>query len=514
MKLVLARRIAQAAFLLLFLLVLAAADSRWLGGGPLGIALSLDPLLAVVTALAAKTFYAGMLLSLFVLLPAIFLGRVFCGWVCPLGTLNQFMTRLFASHDRRTQAERNRHRPAMYVKYYVLAAALVLAACGVGQAGLLDPLALLTRSLSASIFPAAGVITGGLVLPERLFVAGWALGAGLVAVLLLNAVIPRFYCRVVCPLGAMLGLVSRLRVVHVNRSQSLCIQCDRCQAVCPAAADPHLRLRRAECYGCMNCRAACPVQAISVRALPPEHESVVAPDLNRRRLLATGVVALLSAPLLKASVRGATLPPPGLIRPPGATPEGEFLARCVKCGACMKVCPTNVIQPALLEGGIEGVWTPVMVNRVGYCEPECVQCGVACPTGAIRKFSREEKLGRPPFSAPIRIGTAFVDRGRCLPWAMNKPCSVCEEVCPVSPKAIRLESAESVDSAGDRVVMLRPVVDPVRCTGCGLCEHRCPVFDRRAIRVSSVGESRSERNTLFPRESPPAVRRPEGEARA
>lgn len=511
MRLVFVRRVTQAFFLLLFLFLMVVADFRWAGGYPLNLFLSVDPLLAVSTALAAHTLYAGMILSLLVLVPTIFLGRFFCGWVCPLGTLNQAMSRLFVSHDRKTEAEHNRYRPIMSVKYYVLAALLVLAAFGVTQVGLLDPIALLTRSLAAGFFPGAAVLTGGHGLPERLFVAGWAVGGVLIAVLLMNAVMPRFYCRVVCPLGALMGVVARLGVFQVYRSQSLCIQCDRCRAVCPAAADPQLRLRRSECFACLNCREVCPVDAISLRALPADHEAVPAPDVTRRRLLLTGTAALLSVPLLKSSVRSSVLPPAGVIRPPGSEAEGEFLSRCVKCGECMKVCPTNVIQPALLEGGVEGIWTPVMVNRVGYCDYQCTLCGGACPTGAIRSISLDEKLGRPPFTKPIKIGTAFVDRTRCLPWAMNMPCIVCEEVCPVSPKAIYIERAEAVDSSGNKLVLQRPVIDPARCIGCGQCENRCPVFDKRAIRVTSVGETRSERNILLFREAQPEAKQAEGE---
>ncbi len=106
----------------------------------------------------------------------------------------------------------------------------------------------------------------------------------------------------------------------------------------------------------------------------------------------------------------------------------------------MKICPTNVIQPGGLAGGLETLWTPMLNNRIGTsgCQLHCVACGSVCPTAAIRPISLDEKLGRGKFASagPIRLGTAFVDRGRCLPWAMDRPCIVCQENCPVSPKAI------------------------------------------------------------------------------
>ena len=89
-----------------------------------------------------------------------------------------------------------------------------------------------------------------------------------------------------------------------------------------------------------------------------------------------------------------------MIRPPGSLTEDEFLGRCIKCAACMRVCPTNVLQPALLEGGIEGLWTPILKNQLGYCEQNCVLCGQVCPTGAIRSISVQEKIGSQPAFDP------------------------------------------------------------------------------------------------------------------
>jgi ferredoxin len=128
------------------------------------------------------------------------------------------------------------------------------------------------------------------------------------------------------------------------------------------------------------------------------------------------------------------------IRPPGALPEDEFLKRCIKCGQCMRACPTNVIQPGGIQLGMENLWTPVLNNRIGSsgCQLNCVACGQVCPTSAIRPITLAEKQGLGEFAeaGPIKLGTAFFDRNRCLPWAMDKPCIVCEENCPVSPKAI------------------------------------------------------------------------------
>jgi ferredoxin len=183
-------------------------------------------------------------------------------------------------------------------------------------------------------------------------------------------------------------------------------------------------------------------------------------------------------------------PNPKLIRPPGACDEPEFLARCVKCGECMKVCITNGLQPALMEAGLEGIWSPVLVPKMGYCEYRCTLCGQVCPTGAIRRLTHDEK-------ASLKIGLAMLDKGRCLPYAHSIPCIVCEEVCPTPTKAIWLEDVEVENRAGQAVAVRQPHVDLDLCVGCGICEAKCPVVDKPAIYVTSVGETRSRSNRLM-----------------
>jgi len=167
----------------------------------------------------------------------------------------------------------------------------------------------------------------------------------------------------------------------------------------------------------------------------------------------------------------------------------------------MKVCPNNALQPALLEAGVEGLWTPVLAARIGYCEPSCALCGEVCPTGAIWEITPAEKAwlpsSAPKDAKPIRLGTAFYNRGRCLPWAMATECIVCEEWCPTSPKAIYLRPVEVTDTTGTVKQIRQPYVDPDRCVGCGACEFACPVKDLPAIYITSIGESRSKTNQIL-----------------
>ena len=322
----------------------------------------------------------------------------------------------------------------------------------------------------------------------------------------------------------------------------------------------------------MNCLNTCRDNLIGYRTSRSELGEVVSPDLSRRGVVLSLLSGIVAVPVARLGGALGTDWSPQIMRPPGALAEEAFLKRCIKCGQCMRICPTNIIQPAGFQGGLEGLWTPMLTFRVGTsgCQYNCVACGHVCPTAAIRSITMDEKHGKGDFSnaGPVRLGTAFVDRGRCLPWAMDKPCIVCQENCPVSPKAIftRQEYATMRDgrflvkevhglnveldgtqltpgavATGDffclvkdnrndvrgqildntenalvlapgrswseilkpgspleiRVLLKRPFVSPDRCTGCGICEHECPVSGQRAVRVTAENESRNREHALL-----------------
>jgi len=158
----------------------------------------------------------------------------------------------------------------------------------------------------------------------------------------------------------------------------------------------------------------------------------------------------------------------------------------------MKACPTNAINPTFTEAGMAGFWTPTLLMTQGYCEHTCTLCGSVCPTRAIQEISITQKI-----ETPLRIGSAHFDRGRCLPWSGNGPCIVCEEHCPTSPKAIYFFEDLIEGPDGKRLHVKLPQVDLTRCTGCGICENKCPVRGKPAIRVISAGESRSTKNQIM-----------------
>ena len=529
------RRASQVFFLFLFLVLLALTSLRPMPGGtsdlhlhgPVRLFFEWDPLVAVANALATHALYRGLIWCLIILVPTLFFGRFFCGWICPMGTLQHLIGSLPSESKRGKQRiESNRYKRWQTAKYVLLIAGLVAALFGSMAIGWFDPFSLLVRSIGLSLLPGFNFALRAVLAPfehshmaaikatsetlhdvlqatvldfrQAHFEQALLLGVLFLVILAASFRITRFWCRAVCPLGALLGAVSRWSVFGLHKDAAKCDQCNRCLLHCQGGDDPigGVPWHKSECLMCMNCVGSCPQHSLSFRFFRNERE-VASPDLGRRKTI-TGLAAGAAAvPLMRANTGLGKGRHDCLLRPPGAIDEAEFLSRCIRCGECMKVCPNNSLHPTLDQAGIEGLWTPMLVPRIGYCEPSCTLCSEACPTGAIWPITPREKgwvvgIGsRDAVSQPVRLGTAFYDRGRCLPWAEATECIVCEEWCPVSPKAIYVEEAEVVDSASRTKVLKQPRVDPSRCVGCGACEYACPLQERPAVYVTSIGESRS-----------------------
>ncbi len=531
------RWLSQIVFFFLFLFLLLRTEFRGslhAGGSdirlpyPVQLFFQFDPLVMLSNALSSRALYHGLLWSLVVLIPTMLFGRFFCGWICPLGSIHHFFSSLKSERKRGKQLiESNRYKRWQTTKYYILVAALIAAVLGTGIVGWLDPFSLLVRSVGLSILPGmnyalnAGlralghsrwgnghegnvlnVLLGGWLLSfkQPYFRQGIWLGILFIFFLALNFRVTRFWCRALCPLGALLGIVSRWSILGLVKTPESCEDCNRCLLRCQGGDDPigGVPWRQPECHLCLNCVDECPEHGLQFKFFPAQKS--IGTNLQRRKVLTGLAAGAVVVPLLRSTPGFAVERHERLLRPPGALDEEYFLARCIRCGECMKVCPNNALHPALTEAGLEGMWTPIMVPRIGYCESSCVLCSQVCPTGAIWEITAKEKGWEAKAAGdakPISLGTAFFDRGRCLPWAMATPCIVCEEWCPTSPKAIYLQPAEVADGTGHLVQVKQPLLDPHRCVGCGACEFACPVQDRPAVYVTSVGESRSRTNQIL-----------------
>ncbi len=530
------RRISQVFFLILFFFLLFNTEFRGTFSKenveavslpyPVSIYLEFDPLVAFSTAVSAHAIYKSTAWAILLTAFTFLFGRFFCGWICPLGSINHF----FGSYKSPKRGARlikaNKYQSWQAVKYYILFGMIAAALFTSLQTGLLDPIPFLVRSLSVSILPGlnsglrAGLdwmyatdigfmqaISDGLYkvfganilsYKQTFFHWGWITGVIFIVVMFLNRFFPRFWCRAVCPLGAFLGIISRYSLLGMEKDNKKCDDCNLCLLHCQGADEPqgNVKWRQSECHLCLNCQTVCPQNVIRFRLFPFMDTIRSEPQVTKRKVLGSLAAGAVFVPLVRSSTGLDKNYNARVIRPPGSLEEREFLKRCIRCGECMKVCPTNALHPTMFEAGLEAMWTPTLIPRVGSCEDSCVLCSQVCPTGAIWQITEQIKKGENG-DPRIKIGTASYDRGRCLPWANYRECIVCEEFCPTSPKAVKLKIETVVLEGGKKVELKRPYIDLNQCWGCGVCEKVCPVQDKPAVYVTNIGETRSPTNQIL-----------------
>jgi polyferredoxin len=386
------------------------------------------------------------------------------------------------------------------------------------QIGLLDPIPLVYRSINLIVLPLIDQTALKLTAAPRLYDGTWLIAAVFMAAILLNLAIPRFYCRFICPAGALFGVLGRFALWRIGKTSDECSQCHICEKNCEGACNPTTEIRFNECILCVNCINECRHGLMTYQTVPSATGDIPGTNLSRRQFLTATISGAAVIPMLRVSGSLGSNWNPAVVRPPGALPENEFLSRCIKCGQCMRICPTNVIHPAGLESGIEGLWTPALNFRIGTsgCQFNCIACSHLCPTAAIRPISLDERLGRNRFvdQGPLKIGTAFMDRGRCLPWAMDRPCIVCQENCPVSPKAISTREVFNTINTRSKLTVAKadafyvefqnPGLEPAKYTTGDYYCTISPSLDGRRRRIVSNWERGLKVDSEFPFEPPPS----------
>ncbi len=512
-------------FINLFFLTVSSFDAK-LGrtvlpsSAPIDTFFRLDPLLGASVIISARyVIDIFVIYGLPVVIGTIILGRFFCGWICPMGTSIDAVDTIFFRKRKQKFTAKNlppadrsesdfwglskkpdsKSDKLASIKYYILGAVFVAAIFRVQIAWIMDPIVILTRALTFSVYPVMHytgqvmyanninlpIFHGNMYFPADtsfFFRANFIALIILLVIFALEKYSRRFWCRNLCPLGALLALLSKVSIIRRLVGQK-CKDCGVCKPACKMGAilDDPINYQATECIYCYSCTPACP--QLETKIVPSlsgkSHRTTL--DLNRRRLIgAMGIgagVAVLSQTRADAKLdrnNRRKVSSQFLLRPPGAIPEEMFVNGCVRCTECMKVCPTGGLQPSISEAGLEGLWTPILVPRLGECSEKCNLCSQVCPTHTIAPVELEEKKY-------IYIGTAVVDRSHCIAWNSDKQCLLCDEAC--SYNAIYWQEVDGVR---------RPFVDEHLCVGCGICENVCPIQPVAAIRVYADGDRRDK----------------------
>ena len=503
-NLIILRKTIQIIFFLIFILTIAVAVYPFKAYFFTKLFLIIDPLNAIGTQTATGRFNPIMLLSLPLLLSPILFGRAFCGWICPLGTTIDLTDNILNKKHIKTIKIRR-------VKYFLLILFLLLSTLGFQLFWLLDPLPIIWRSFAIIIFPIAYTLVYGFVelfinvgiLPDFFSRVNEAISntffsphpptaSGIFLPLVIFLLIlsgsfisKRFWCKNLCPLGALLGIIARWSLLRRHVVTSQCTACSLCDQTCKMDAiyDDFTSTNTSECIICLNCTTTCPTYSTEFKFSPPTKVKQEA-NLTRRSLIFAGIISLLGAGFLKLTAKGKEND--RLIRPPGAVTEEDFNDLCIRCGECIRVCSTSggCLQPGITGMGIAGLMTPRADYHLGYCEYECNLCGQICPTEAIQKLKLKEKKR-------YKMGTAIIQKDRCIPYRLNDNCIVCEEHCPIPEKAIKLDEKKIFSSFyNSEIIVKYPYVIPELCIGCGICENKCPVEGEPGIIVIKEGEER------------------------
>ena len=466
------------------------------------------PKLQLVPALLALNFVAlGVLLVL-----TLVFGRVYCSVICPLGISQDVVSRLriwLAPKKKRklgvykTTKEHRKLRIGFLVVFLILAVLGLTGLLAMSYAGLLEPYSIFGRAAGQFVAPAwreAAVHIGDAAAPAYWLFDGvpapgafsWLLASIAAAQVLIIAILAwrggRTYCNSICPVGTILGWMSKFSLFKIHIDENKCVSCGKCARHCKAGCiDPKSHsVDYTRCVACMDCIGKCSTNAIAYRIPKRKEAEPVADNTGRRSfLIGAGIAAGALAANAADKVTDGGLAPIKAKKshelatplvPAGAISIKHLRSHCTACQLCISACPNGVLKPSM---SLDGFMQPTLVFTQGYCRPECTACADVCPAGAIEPIDVATK-------AVTKIGTATVDAWLCLS-AKGESCGKCAKLCPA--QAITMVRVDG---------HLRPVVDESRCIGCGSCEYHCPVgtagqfsADHAAIYVEGIEKHHS-----------------------
>jgi polyferredoxin/ferredoxin len=424
----------------------------------------------------------GLVTVLIVLLITLLFGRVYCSLLCPLGIYQDIIYRL-GLFIRNKKKRRTRYtKPRNTLRYSILIIVVICVAFSfVLPLVWLDPYGLFGKMAANIGRPLAYVISGSKY--DAWNLAAFLVSAAILIALTITAFFKgRLYCNTICPVGTLLGFISRYSIFRIQIDPGSCTHCQlcsmNCKAFCIDAGKPVVDNSR--CVVCFNCISKCVKGSVGYRfawkpgkkALPASEENKPSGGTSRRAFLLAAMGTGAGVVLLNRFTEKKIINIPNAM-PPGAGTLDRLKDTCIACHACIAACPAHIIKPAMGAFGWQGFLLPSVSYDNGFCGFDCQKCQEVCPSGALQLMTLEEKKR-------VKMGVVKLMLENCIVEKFGTDCGACDEHCPV--KAVRMTPREGSDK-------LFPKTTPALCIGCGGCEFICPARPK-AIVVLPLSEQR------------------------
>ncbi len=423
-----------------------------------------------------------------VLLTLIF-GRIYCSTICPLGTLQDIISYIRRRYFRKLKIRFHYSNPQNILRYSLLGLTVLVVLAGSSfMLGLLDPfsnfgkifhnlakpLVVGFNNILAEGFTYLGVY---FFYPVKMDPFNWIVTGFSLSFFILVFIMAwrkgRLYCNTICPVGSMLGLISKYSLFRIRLDKSACTSCGKCAVVCKAncidVKEKEVDFSR--CVGCMNCLIPCPDNGVKFAPAWKQPEiQILEFDPSKRNflfrsgLMFAGFMGLRKYGIAQDTIRKGEIIPGTFpifreypVTPPGSVSLGRFNKLCTACHLCVSSCPTHVLQPSFFEYGLQGLMQPKMDFNTSYCNFECTLCTEICPSGALLPLAPEVKK-------LTQLGKSNFVKENCVVYTRKTDCGACSEHCPT--KAVKMVPYEGK--------LMIPEVHNEVCVGCGACEHACP----------------------------------------
>jgi ferredoxin len=425
-------------------------------------------------------------------------GRIYCSVICPLGVMQDIIAWFSKLRKKKRRLPYKYSKPLTWLRIAVITVfAVLVVAHFANWYGLIEPYAVFGKIASNILAPIYRLINNGLAyISERadsyafystevLIKNGVVFGVSVVSFLTISYLAwtkGRIYCNAFCPIGTFLGFISKYSifkpVINLDKCNSCGICGRKCKSQCINTKEHKIDYSR--CVACFDCIEACDKKAVKYVFAPPKQQITngkIDIDKSKRNFLAVSGVFVATAALKAqesavdgglAVIENKQIPKRNIkLVPPGAENLRHFQGHCTACQLCISACPNRVLRPS---PKLETLMQPEMQYDKGFCRPECTECSSVCPTGAIKRITKEQK-------SSIQIGRAIWVRKNCIVISDEITCSSCETHCP-SGAITRIPLDESSKNS-----LKIPAIDIERCIGCGACENLCPARPFAAIYV-------------------------------